>query len=354
MVIKKEQENYVIRCTYEESSDIIVKFQNKKLFLSNIIDEYIDEMKSKQRIEILPGVYIKIAAKLNFYLSLIRHESSHFFSELIRYTILKIIPVKIFVEVYNKKDKINICSNEKKEMQKDYYYEHDYKNYYDRISPKLLPYPDTLGGGGGRCVIWSIFQDIGLLEVGCESAYEFYSLSQLLDMTSTNSKLLDKCKESRNCGYIIRKMLNDEYKGTWENNNKNDDITVQLEEGKYSLCEGKHRVCMAKRFGINNIPVEVTEVFKKKKMYYNSNIFGCNADINRYTCHEIMEDFYSTLNRIGINKEDSHKLLIGDFIDIVEFIEEKSGDNIIEIADKCYSENMKKVQEVFNNFKNIK
>lgn len=342
MEINKEEENYIIKCTYEDSTDIIVQFQNKKIFLRRIIDEYIDEMKGKQEIEILPGVYIKINAKLSCYLSLIRHESSHLLSELIKCTIFTKIRMKILVEVHNKKDYINIYSNENIRTKKDYYCKYDYKKYHKRISPKLLPYPDTLGGGAGRCVIWNIFQTIGLLESGCESVYEFYSLSQLLDMTSANSELLDKCKKSRNCGYIIRKMLNDEYKGKWENDNENDDITVQLKEGQYSLCEGKHRVCMAKRFEINNIPVEITEVFDKGKIYYDPEIFEYYTPSNEYTCHEIMGDFYSTLNRIGINKEDSHKLLTGDFIDIVEFIEEKSGNNIIEIANKCYSENRKK------------
>lgn len=358
MKINKQESNYEVNCTYEDSYEVIIEFQNKKISLRTIFNEYMTDIRKNQTIEVLPGVYIKVnfnlnnvvMPKYNPYDSLYGLIKSLVLA--IKTRILQNVSIKVFITVNNKKDYINIYNNEELGIsnEKDYYYESEYESYKKRISPKILPYPDTLGRGAGRCVVWNIFQTLGLLESGCESAYEFYTLSQLLDMTSNNNNLLNKCKESRNCGYIIDKMINNEYKGKWEGGNGCDDISVGFEEGKYRLYEGKHRVCMAKRFNITTIPVEVTEIVHKKKKYHDSDLLRLHRLNQNYTCHEIMDDFYSTLTRIGLNKEDSHKLLNNDFIDIVEFIEKKVGKNIIKIRNICNAENERIFREEINNF----
>lgn len=353
MKIDKKESNYEVNCTYEDSYGVIIEFQNKKISLRTIFDEYINDIRKNQIIEVLPGVYIKVNFNLN---NVVMPEYNPYDSLYglikslvlgIKTRILQKVSIKVFITVNNKKDYINIYINEELGInnEKDYYYESECKSYNKRISPNILPYPDTLGGGAGRCAIWNIFKTLGLLESGCESAYEFYSLSQLLDMTSNNNNLLDICKKSSNCGYIIDKMINNEYKGKWEDGKGYDDITVDFEEGEYSLYEGKHRVCMAKRFDITTIPVEITEIVHKEKKYYDSDIFNLEISSKQYTCHEIMDDFYSTLSRIRLNKEDSHELLNNDFIDIVEFIEKRAGKNIIKIRNICNGENEKIFRE---------
>lgn len=270
----------------------------------------------------------------------------------------KFISTKIEIIIKNKKDYVDVYIKNYSQVNKSYYYEYEEpKKYLQRINPKVLPYPNRLGSGSGKCAVWDIFQQIGLLECGQESIYKFYSVSEILNMTSKNEDLLKKCKESQNCGYIIEKMLNNEYKGLWEGGSGKDDISIELEEDKYSLDEGKHRVCMAKRFDIADIPVEITENIRKEKKYYDDDMILFKR---QYTCHEIMKHCYETLENIGISNEDAHELLklpIAN-LELVNFIENKAGMNIYQIKNKCYNSNkinriidigMKKLQMVEEN-----
>lgn len=348
MKIKEQGHDYKINCTYKESMSLIINFQGKEISLDDVFDEYIDEIKKDRPIEILPGIYIEVNCDLNKmvmpqynpYDTLWGITKSLLLA--IKTKILQKSSIKISISIHNIKDYIKVYERTYKINNKKEHYEYDLKNYNERISPKLLPYPNTLGGGARGCIIWDIFQSIGLLECGWESAYEFYSLSEILDMTSKNEKLLAKCKKSKNCGYIIDKMINNNYKGKWEGGEGWDDISVELNRGKYRLYEGKHRVCMAKRFNIDVIPVEVTELIHKEIKYYSSSSMDLCIAHRKYTCREIMNDFYETLKKIGIHKEDSHELLKNSNNDIIEFIERKSGMSIIEIRDKCNDENYKK------------
>ncbi len=127
-----------------------------------------------------------------------------------------------------------------------------YKKIETVIKTELLDYPSSLGRSydarnylHGCCI--------------CEYLKEQYNEPQniyyILTKTANEKMYNDICLQSTHCGPIIKKFLEGEYKAKYDGGIGNDDIQVEIIDNEYVVFEGKHRICIAKRFGIEAIPV---------------------------------------------------------------------------------------------------
>ena len=203
------------------------------------------------------------------------------------------------------------------------------------INPNDLPYPNTLGKGAGKCVIWSIFSNLNLYSTSY-NLYSVMSAKDMFEMSSQNEKLLQCCCRSWLCGPIISKMKEGRYEAKFENQSENDyrdDIFVSCRNGKYSLYEGKHRVCIAKRLNIELVPaiVEVYE-YEKKELYKKMRKLE-SYNSKKCTCENILAECIKIYTNLGLSVADIHELneVIGNK-GMLEFIEERSGKSIAELA----------------------
>jgi hypothetical protein len=127
---------------------------------------------------------------------------------------------------------------------------------YQRISINLkdIDYPILLGTTPNLCspygcAIYSYFYQNDITPVWVDNI----SINDMLKNHQTH-KFNKMCLKSEHCGPIIKNMLEGSYKD-YVNNDPNDideEIRVKkAQEGsqfKYEVVEGKHRICMAKRF----------------------------------------------------------------------------------------------------------
>ena len=98
----------------------------------------------------------------------------------------------------------------------------------------------------------------------------------MLECSSINKKLLDTCKNFSRC-----KGLLDKYKkGTYDIHCPEEfDIKLTEFKGYFIPEEGKHRVCIAKRFGIPQIYAKVSKMvnIKEKRGINNSSYMRLNS-----------------------------------------------------------------------------
>jgi hypothetical protein len=125
---------------------------------------------------------------------------------------------------------------------------------------ELLDYPCVLGDSTRKkylhgCIICQRFRECGIHE-------EPQNIYNILTTTAKDKETYNKwCLESTFCAPLIQKFLNGTYKAKYDGGDGDDDISVFKMDGKYCVDEGKHRVCIAKRFDIKEIPVVFTEEY---------------------------------------------------------------------------------------------
>lgn len=123
------------------------------------------------------------------------------------------------------------------------------------ISPELLPFPNSLGNNGD--------DDIRGIKHGCAICQSFLDkghceplpIAALLEETSKDEEMLDVCRASKHCMNLLEKFKSGTYMTKNDGGDGKDDITIGIMDGEYAIYEGKHRVCVAKRFKIDTIPV---------------------------------------------------------------------------------------------------
>ena len=95
-----------------------------------------------------------------------------------------------------------------------------------------------------------------------------------------------------------------------------DQIKVQYQNGRYSAGEGKHRVCVMRRFGYSNIiPMRVTRVSDSSgnpgrimdKQFFSDN-------------KHVLESCYGVYERLGISSDDVRDLLKNPKATIVDYL----------------------------------
>ncbi len=142
------------------------------------------------------------------------------------------------------------------------------------IETDLLPFPNALGNNGDL--------DIKGIKHGCLLCqylidYENYdqplNIYSILSSTSSDEFYLDICKKSVHCMKLLNKFQSGTYKSLADGGDGKDDITIGLKRGDYTIYEGKHRVCVAKRFNVKTIPV-ILECLKEEYPLFHKNIKG--------------------------------------------------------------------------------
>jgi len=120
------------------------------------------------------------------------------------------------------------------------------------INPDIVEYPSVLGGNNTGylhgCAICQFFFNKGW----SDEPQDIYSI---LSSTSNKTEFNQLCLNSTHCAPIIEKFLNGTYKAKYDGGNGADDIYVWNNGDAIVAVEGKHRICIAKRFKIKEIPV---------------------------------------------------------------------------------------------------
>ncbi|QGG46322.1 hypothetical protein [Heliorestis convoluta] len=340
--IRSEKNKYYCNLYHQNLYSIKVYFQEKQLTLMDLDTYYMEQINNKfdgkigHKIEVLPSVYYIKTAFLNKNTSRRNYDSklktllnviyNHLYSRQI---------FNITVDVKNIRDRFEMVDSSEVFEENGYYTDRKYRTENKFLDPKYLPYPDTLGKGPGRCVIWSIFSVLGLLDHGHE-VYSIFSHRKMFEVTSYSDRLLNACLNSQHCGEIIKKMQKGKYKAKFETKDENfdDDIQVSYENGRYMLSEGKHRVCMAKRFNINSIPVEVTITTVDEESYVKSNLLIPQRFYKKFiNCENILTECYDRYKKLGLDREDVRTLNeTASNSNYVDYLEKITNKNILLLA----------------------
>lgn len=222
----------------------------------------------------------------------------------------------IILNIVNKFDNIFIYSNENLVFSnhRNYYYKsyYDYQNFFEYNEFELIDlgvqnvevdkiiYPRYMGGNSTRCSIQNIFKDnFGL------DGYSDYIFSDILDMceASTYDKdILRLCKNSSSCSY---KIANFKDSKAYRLN------LIKFNDKYFLRSDGAHRICIVKKTNIKFIKAKVSEVkkLKEKDLSNKSDIYeDLYFESNSYS-HEVLKDFYCTMNKFGFTKEEALNLI---------------------------------------------
>jgi len=110
---------------------------------------------------------------------------------------------------------------------------------------KIVEYPTSFGSPGCR-----LLDELGI----CLYSNTQEKILHELQLGANDSKKLAICKAG-NCGELLKLFQQGITPG-----NEHDPIILAEYKGKYWVGEGKHRVCVAKRFGIKQIKAKVTRL----------------------------------------------------------------------------------------------
>ncbi|MEB2280216.1 hypothetical protein LAV73_09435 [Lysinibacillus xylanilyticus] len=327
--MERKDNFYFFTGTKEDLYSYNVLFQGKSSSLIELDIYYmkqIEKWHNKEigsEIEVLPSIY---------YRKIKSEQPKNVFSKTLNFIYSQLFDKQKFnivIEVRNIRDSFKIVKDD---------IEHEYNCYVDAeyieenlyIDTKELPYPNSLGGGPNRCDIWGIFSRLKLLDYR-DDLYNILDNKRMFELSSCNDRLLEVCINSKHCGKIIKKMKEGKYKAKFEvdNNYYDDDISVELQDGTYRLNEGKHRVCMAKRFNIERIPAQVTTIISDKDTLVKPKRFFHSKPLN---CENILIDCYDKYNRLGLSNDSVRELneTVSD-MELVNFIETTVGKTLTEI-----------------------
>lgn len=243
--------------------------------------------------EIFPGIYLK--KRKNDFLRRIYYQLRH-----LRY-------YEIVVE--NKKDHFDVREGPRKES--EYHDETLTYKQLENIRPSEILWPEDLGGGKVKgCRLYDYFEVLGLKNT---TYYGFCSEKGIVEYTKAEPFFDSLCKENE-CYEYYTDIVNNGYK-VRVYDNKEDHIEVTMINDNAVANEGKHRICCLKRFGYDReVPALVSRI--KRTGEYNRVFTNVFYRGNAETMKSIVDEFYTTCDRLGIEKEDARKAL-------------RDGDNIV-------------------------
>lgn len=257
--------------------------------------------------------------------------------------------VTITVDVRNKRDRVEIykghnsignkifCSfgvkNQHEFLNDRYSSNYELETEHKYVDTNKIVYPNALGGGANRCVIWGIYQILGLMST-YEPQYEIMDIRDMLESSSHNAGLLEVCENYDRC----RKLLNKFRNGTYvtdlsESNSGYDDIKLTEYNGYFIPEEGKHRVCMTKRFDIPKVYARVTKCVNIRQKQKSNHYLDYFSHRNN-TIEGIMNDCYKRFEDVGLNPEQVKYLLENGLSDaeLLKYIEITNNKSLKEIA----------------------
>lgn len=308
------------------------EFAGEKLELSYFLYEFEDKEKIwGEEVEVLPSIYCwrktYLPKRLRKYEKYYLNIMQIFFNRDLE---------SFFIETRNRRNYFDIKKTNFPQLGnkvlEDLFGEYEKVDTY--VETEKLPYPGMLHNG---CKMWSVFSKLGLYDGGI---YSPLSGSQVLKVTSYIENLNNTiCKNSK-CNDFIPKMLNGTFEPIFVKDNSRDAISVTSKfEGYYELDEGKHRICAAKRFGLDRIPATV--YIEKTKQCFEGILprpFSLTIP-KKIFCSEVLKEYKRIYADLGLNEEDMKELTekISDE-KYIQFVENKTGKSIIEL----YKERMDK------------
>lgn len=350
------QENIInVKGTQKEKPRLIIKFNSSVFTYHSVEDSCIEKNKS---VEILPSIYCSIKKRWNndfmeqYYSRYIN--SNNFVSRLFSLVVVAINQhkydnqdIEVILEIKNKRDNIEIIeelddnrkilySNKKENFHKKLLKD-KYSNSYNTTKSKgmfidtdKILYPSSMGGGANGCIIWNIFQILDLMST-FKYDYKVYDVESMLEGSSYNERLLELCSKSENCGSLLKKFRNNTY--DISELTLHDNIELLEYKGYYIPIEGKHRVCLVKRFKIPKVYAEVMSCIDIKEKP-KDNFLKNHPPFYRFTAEEILLAYYDIFRKIGLEEDNIRFIAEGGLSDaeIIEYIEKITKKTLLEIA----------------------
>ena len=291
---------------------LFFSFQKTKFKFDDAIKKIEDTTESE--VEILPGIFFAYAID-----NAVLRNVFHFVFQQISYVIRN----------ENRKDSFDIQSELERQTINASHSKNLISSSIEYLSPQLIEQPGNLGGGKcGGCNVRDYFMRIGLMEKMDYKGYFFFEERDLLIATREEIFFLDELCQENGCFTTYKKIIENGYIM-----DDQDQIKVEYYRGKYSAEEGKHRICVMKRFGYDQeIPMLVTRL-ESTELIDNSDREDC---FNNYfgDMNYVLENCYTQYEKIGISSGDVRKLLKDPDATVLDYLR-ASRYSYREIYDRC-------------------
>ncbi len=210
------------------------------------------------------------------------------------------------------RDYFQICS-ELEEKRLEYHDGDIMSTQIEHVNLQNVEQPGNLGGGRcGGCPVYSYFNRLGVLGEYDINGYYFFRDEEAIEATRKKEFFLEKCRCS-SCFQTYEKILKEGYSEELE---MRDQIKVSYKNGKFFAGEGKHRVCVMRRFGYSDtIPMRVTRVsdgLGDPRRIIDKQFFSDNKHVLE-TCYDVYE-------RLGISSDDVRDLLKNPKATILDYL----------------------------------
>lgn len=214
----------------------------------------------------------------------------------------------IIFNVMNVHDRFAIVDPQSEQSSRDDYSEKT-STRIEYISPSILPYPNSLGGGYcGGCPVVSYFR-----ELVWSGEYSILSDADVVEQTKSIPYFIDLCKSSR-CYDTYRSIINDGYRLDLQENQM---IIIDVLDGKYVPQEGKHRVCALKRYDYQGkIPARIT--YTSRSINHKSYIAVKHVPVDLS-----MDEYYRCYESYGLSRDDVLNYLSDPNKSLCQMIAEK-------------------------------
>lgn len=354
------QENVIYSYKINDQPDIILKYCDKEFSRSDL-EKYYNKINTRDDfVEFLPGVYYKrvMKYKTKFIHKYYKKTEKSNLKSLLSLAFYRILDellyekqnIQMYFKILNKRDYIKILINDNEkfiqylsnedELKKLYYKncksEYDEIVEYKEVETSKIMYPFSPGGNGERCRIKGIFQGLDLLNGFYDNEYIFFNEHEMFLASSNHDSLMKECKKFEKCMDVYGRFENNTYIQP-KTENRGDNIRLIEHNGIYKISNGNHRVCCAKRFKIPTVYAEVHKYIEKNEKETNRSspnfLHNNHLHKKRYSNEEILDSFYNTLHKLGMNSNESKEILIQGLRceKLVKYIEDTTGKTFYEL-----------------------
>lgn len=312
---------YRISFSMQELRSYKFIFNDNEFSFYNAINEFHSEFILNPCQEILPGVWV---TDVNRYF---QQSSHHGMKARLKKSLTPILKYQFNLKIRNKRNDYDFMGIERYRKPSEKYMSPPFPegDHDTSIDPQNLPYPLSMGGGASLCVIWKAFNKLGLFDT-FHYNYNIYSLAEIIQNVTQHKAMLDFCKRQKNCMALLHEFQNNTY-----NTSKNTQpIRISYCNGSYEVADGNHRICVARRFQVNRVPVQLTVIhasddLKSRRFYHYT----------QPSCKAIMKEYHDSLKPLALTNEQGHYLLETPIqeIDIIRHLEKVKGKSISEILE---------------------
>lgn len=212
----------------------------------------------------------------------------------------------ITFDVRNIRDRFEVISNSKSQLQ-----QMPLETLYvveENVNPSEVEYPNALlGGKKCSCPISAYFHDLHIC-----GEYKVISESEIVEKTRAIPVFAKMCFKS-NCHKVLESIKNHGYKY-----DPNDMIQIDEIDGIYIPIEGKHRICVMKRYGYSHkVPMRVTHSSRSSANSYSKVL--CRPR------RQYVIDYYKRCEEYGLNEDDMRMYLNDNTFNLCALIAKRQG-----------------------------